>query len=90
MRIIQLYPQVQNFLRTLAPTPKKRLREALRQLSQLDGDLRELEAPLEGYHRLRVAHYRIILKIHEDRIDCIFAERRSIVYEIFEITLGSE
>jgi len=64
------------------------LREALRSLACERGDIRALEGPLEEYHRLRVGGYRIILayKLSGKRriIQCIFAERRSAVYETFQ------
>lgn len=64
------------------------LREALRGLARERGDIRALEGPLEDYHRLRVGGYRIILayQVSAKRrtIQCIFAERRSAVYETFQ------
>jgi mRNA-degrading endonuclease RelE of RelBE toxin-antitoxin system len=64
------------------------LREALRGLARERGDIRALEGPLEDYHRLKVGGYRIIFayKVSVKRrvIQCIFAERRSAVYETFQ------
>ncbi|HKP02468.1 MAG TPA: hypothetical protein VJU77_03815 [Chthoniobacterales bacterium] len=64
------------------------LREALRALKRERGDIRALEGPLEDYHRLRVGGYRIIFayKVSGKRrtIQCIYAERRSAVYETFQ------
>jgi mRNA-degrading endonuclease RelE of RelBE toxin-antitoxin system len=64
------------------------LREALRALGRERGDIRALEGPLENYHRLKVGGYRIIVayKVSAKRrtIQCIFAERRSAVYETFQ------
>lgn len=88
MRTVRLFPQVQGFIRNLAPRPRKRVRAALRLLPKLQGDLRELDGSLSGYHRLRVSHYRIILRITDHAVDCIFMERRSIVYELFQASLG--
>jgi hypothetical protein len=43
-----------------------------------------MEGPLTSYSRLRVQSYRVILFYRgPHHIECIFAERRSIVYEIF-------
>jgi mRNA-degrading endonuclease RelE of RelBE toxin-antitoxin system len=48
------------------------------------GDINPLEGPLHDYCRLRVGPSRIILSYSKSRaIDCVFAERRSIVYEVF-------
>ncbi len=67
------------------------LRAALRGLTKERGDIRALEGPLREYHRLRVGGYRVIFKyrISPKRrgIQCIFAERRSAVYELFELLL---
>ncbi|HEV2803508.1 MAG TPA: hypothetical protein VGW57_01125 [Chthoniobacterales bacterium] len=64
------------------------LREALRGLTRERGDIRALEGPLEDYHRLRVGGYRVIFKYElsakRRTIRCIYAERRSAVYETFQ------
>jgi hypothetical protein len=46
-----------------------------------------LEGKLEGYSRLRVAGHRVIFWERAERgeriIDCVFAEKRAIVYDLF-------
>lgn len=84
---IELSPQVADFLRTLAPEPRKKIRSALRDLDQDKGDILDLEHPLDGFLRLRVGHYRIIFhyKMFDKQriIRCDFAQRRRLVYELF-------
>ena len=84
---IELSPQVVAFLRTLAPEPRKQLRAALRRLAEGQGDIIELERPLDGFHRLRAGRYRIVFHyVPQGRhsvIRCDFAERRELVYELF-------
>ena len=81
---VRLAPQVVEFVRSLAPEPRRRLRAALRDLGKGHGDVKPLEGPLQDYSRLRVGPYRVILSYSKFRtIDCVFAERRSIVYEVF-------
>ncbi len=81
---VRLAPQVSEFLRGLAPEPRKMLRRALRDLERGSGDIKPLEGPLQDYCRLRVGPYRVLLSYGKSNtIDCIFAERRSIVYELF-------
>ena len=81
---VRLAPQVIEFVRSLAPAPRRQLRLALRDLANGKGDVKPLEGPLQDYCRLRVGPYRIILSYHASgRIDCVFAERRSIIYEVF-------
>ena len=82
MRVV-LARQVVEFVRRLPPEPKRRLRRALRDLAREKGDLKALEPPLEGYCRLRVGGYRIVFAYGKrGTIECIFAERRSLVYEL--------
>lgn len=84
---VELSEQVVRFLARRAPEPRKMLRAALRGLVKERGDIRALEGPLKDYHRLRVGGYRIIFAYRltgkERRIQCIYAERRSAVYEMF-------
>ena len=81
---IRVAPQVATFLGRLAPEPRRRLRRALRDLAKGKGDIKPLEGPLQDYARLRVGPYRVILSYSGSRsVDCIFAERRSLVYEVF-------
>ena len=76
--------QVAAFVRRLAPEPRRACRQALRGLSSGKGDVRQLEAPLDGSHRLRIGAYRVIFAYGaKRRIECVFAERRSLVYEVF-------
>ena len=82
MRVV-LAGQVVEFLRRLPPEPKRRLRQALRDLTRERGDLKALEPPLDSYCRLRVGGYRIVFSYGKrGTIECIFAERRSVVYEL--------
>ena len=84
---IDLSPCVVDFLRTLAPEPRKLIRAALRDLEKNKGDILELEHPLEGFLRLRVGRYRIVFRYqmdHQVRVaQCIYAGRRELVYELF-------
>ena len=81
---VRLAPQVADFLRRLAPEPRRRLRRALRDLAKGKGDIKPLEGPLQDYSRLRVGPYRVILSYTSARsVDCVFVERRSLIYEVF-------
>jgi len=52
------------------------------------GDTKALEGRLSSYWRLRVGGFRILyaecVKDGVRTFDCLFAERRSLVYELFE------
>ncbi len=90
---VELDPQVADFVRALAPDPRKHVREGLRGLEQDKGDIKQLEADLAGYTRLRVGGYRIIVRFFAQggqRVArCVFVEQRAVVYELFaEILRG--
>lgn len=84
---VQVTPQATQFVKSLAPEPRRTLTLAIRALTQDKGDLKRLEGKLEGYTRLRVAGHRVIFREDfrsgERVIDCVFAEKRAIVYELF-------
>ena len=84
---IRVATQVEAFVKSLAPDPRRRLRLAIKGLAGGRGDIKSLEGNLAGYCRLGVTGYRVIYKERAERgvrvIDCVFAERRALVYEIF-------
>lgn len=80
---VELAQQVVDFVRRLPPEPKRRLRLALRDLARGRGDIKRLEGPLDGYCRLRIGGYRVVFAYGpRDTVQCVFAEQRSIVYEL--------
>ena len=91
---VELDPQVADFVRALAPEPRKRMREALRGLEKEQGDIKQLEADLAGYARLRVGYYRVLVRFYARRgqrvARCVFVERRAVVYELFWKILQGE
>lgn len=81
---VEVALQVAEFARTQAPEGRRQLRQAPRALALGKGDIKALEGPLEGYCRLRVGAYRIVFAYAgRQTVQCIFAERRSIIYEVF-------
>ena len=84
---VRIEAQVEAFVKSLAPEPRRKLRAAIKGLAHGRGRVKSLEGNLAGYCRLSVAGYRIIFKERAERgeriIDCVFAERRALVYEIF-------
>jgi len=91
---VRVEEQVEAFVKSLAPDPRKRLRLAIKGLADGRGDIKSLEGNLADYCRLRVAGYRVIFKERAERgsrvIDCVYAERRPLVYEIFARLLTEE
>ncbi len=84
---VEIEQQVVDFVGSLAPEPRRLIREALRKLAQEQGDLRALEGELEGFYRLRVGRYRIIFCYRRERrtrqIRCVYAAHRTLIYEVF-------
>ena len=91
---VELDPQVVSFLRLLAPDPRKELRAALHGLEAERGDLKALEGELAGFARMRVGHYRVIVQFLSEQgqriARCVYAERRSVIYELFAEILRGE
>jgi mRNA-degrading endonuclease RelE of RelBE toxin-antitoxin system len=91
---VELSEQVVRFVARQAPEPRRILKAALRGLTKERGDIRALEGPLQVYHRLRVGGHRVVFKYRVSSkrraIQCIFAERRSAVYELFELLLKQQ
>jgi mRNA interferase RelE/StbE len=84
---IEIEQQVLDFVGSLAPDPRRLIRQALRKLATEKGDIRALEGELEGFYRLRVGRYRIIFCYRREKrrqmIRCIYAAHRSLIYEVF-------
>jgi mRNA interferase RelE/StbE len=73
------------FMRRLAPEPRRAMRRALKELRQEKGDIRALDQSLTGYYRLRVGKFRVIFRYRDgNTIDAFYAAERGIVYEVFE------
>jgi mRNA-degrading endonuclease RelE of RelBE toxin-antitoxin system len=92
MRKVVIHSQAEAFVRALAPEPRRRQVAAMKALPR--GDILALEGRLAGYWRLRSGGYRIL---YADSVrdgirvfDCLFAERRPIVYDLFEQILAEQ
>ncbi len=84
-RSVVIWEPVREFVRRLAPEPRQAVRRALLNLRTEQGDIRELEGSLSGYHRLRIGKYRLIFRYASgSTIDAVFLQERRIVYEVFE------
>jgi mRNA-degrading endonuclease RelE of RelBE toxin-antitoxin system len=80
--------QVEGFVKALAPEPRRAVRAGIKALRRDAGDCGDLEGELTGWRRLRVRTYRVIFKESWMKgvrtIDCVYANRRSVVYELFK------
>jgi mRNA-degrading endonuclease RelE of RelBE toxin-antitoxin system len=90
---VHVSPQVIAFVKSLAPEPHGKLTRAIKALAENRGDIKRLEGKLEAFSRMRVTGHRVIFR--EDFkngvriIDCVFAEKRPIVYDLF-VQLAAE
>ena len=82
------------YVRSLAPVPRQALHRAIKGLARDEGDIKRLEGKLSGWSRLRVTHHRVLFHETADggvrKINCVFVERRSVVYEMFAELLANE
>jgi mRNA-degrading endonuclease RelE of RelBE toxin-antitoxin system len=82
---VQVREQVKNFVESLAPESRKKIRSGLRGLETGRGDCIPLKESLSDYHRLRIGGYRVLLQYLPGKvIECVFGESRSLVYHLFE------
>ena len=86
--------QPREFIQRQSPEARKQLRDALHALENGRVFPEPLEDELEGFYRLKVNRYRIILQSDAGdsgpRFKIIFAERRKAVYELFSQIFGLE
>ena len=91
---VTLDDQPLKFIRQQAPDSRRVLREALHSIESGRIFPEPLEDQLEGFYKLKVADYRIILQaVPGDPglgFRVIFAERRSVVYVLFSQLLSLE
>jgi mRNA-degrading endonuclease RelE of RelBE toxin-antitoxin system len=82
------------FIRRQSPDARKRLRAAIHAIERGNSFPEPLEDELEGFYKMRMENCRLILK-HESGdtaplFKIVFAERRSVVYEMFRQIIALE
>jgi hypothetical protein len=82
------------FMRRQSPDTRKTIRAAMHAIERGESFPEPLEDELEGFYKMRVENVRLIL-MHETgetapRFKVVFAERRTVVYEIFRQIAGLE
>ena len=76
--------QAAEWLASLPPEPKRRVRAALKGLETWQGDIKPLRGEFEGFYRLRVGGYRIVYRVTSGQvIQLEYADTRDAVYETF-------
>jgi mRNA-degrading endonuclease RelE of RelBE toxin-antitoxin system len=91
---VTLEEQPVEFIKRQPPQSRKRLRDALHDVEQGTAFPEPLEDELEGFYKVKVESFRLILESAASkegpRFRVIFAERRKAVYEMFSQLLGLE
>ena len=81
--------QPKDFIRRQPPEARKQLRAALHDIENKKNFPEPLEAELDGFYKVKVQDYRLILKSESGNLfKVVFAERRKMVYEIFRQVIG--
>jgi len=91
---VTIEPQPRAFIRRQPPATRQQLREVIHAIERGKIFPEPLDEELEGFYKLRVEDCRLILK-HESGskaplFKVVFAERRSVVYEMFRQIIGLE
>lgn len=91
---VTLEDQPLDFIRSQPPDARRALREALHAIEAGRGFPDPLQDQLEGFYKLRVAGYRLILQAVSGEsgphFRVVFAEKRKVVYALFAQILGFE
>jgi len=92
-------PQVEKYVRSQAPVPRRELWREIKNLSTWDGrenppHILHLEDDLSGYSRVRIKGDRIIFRQDFENgqrvIKCLYARDRNTIYEVFRELLLDE
>ena len=82
---VVVHQQVMDFAGTLGMEQRRDFKKGILGLATERGDIKSLHDELGGYYRLRINRFRVIFRYRPKRIiECVFAEERKLVYEIFE------
>ena len=82
---VKVRPQVWIFATTLGLEHRRAFKRGVLGLAEEKGDIKALGDKLSGYYRLKVSRFRVIFRYTPGQIiECVFAEERKLIYEIFE------
>jgi len=77
--------QVKAFFDGLGMSYRREINRSLTKLLDEQGDIKALGDDLDGFYRLRVGPFRVIFRYREGKvIECVYMNRRSLVYDVFE------
>jgi mRNA-degrading endonuclease RelE of RelBE toxin-antitoxin system len=82
---VRVEKQLMDFAATVGMEHRRAIKRAVSALKDEQGDIKALGDDLEGFYRLRVGPFRVIFRYRTGRvIECVYMNRRSVVYEVFE------
>lgn len=82
---LSIRQQVKDFFDALGMSYRRDVKRSLTKLQDEQGDIKALGDDLDGFYRLRVGPFRVIFRYRTGRvIECVYMNRRSVVYEVFE------
>jgi mRNA-degrading endonuclease RelE of RelBE toxin-antitoxin system len=91
---LTIEPQPRAFIRRQPPATRRHLREILHALERGQSTPEPLEDELDGFYKVKVEGYRLILQYASGDegpfFRVVFIERRSVVYEMFRQLIGLE
>lgn len=79
---VQVSEEVRSFLRTLAPESRRSVLAELDKVESAKTKLVALESPLDGFYKVKAGRFRIVCAVRSNNLFALFAERRSVVYEL--------
>ena len=79
--------EVRDFLRTLAPEPRRAISASLHSIADGSATMEALREPLEKFYKVKSGSFRIICAVQKNTIYALFVERRSVVYEMANVSL---
>lgn len=86
---VKVRSQVWQFASSLGLEHRRVFKRAVLGLAEERGDIQALHEELAGFYRLKIARYRVIFWYRPgEMIECVFAEDRKLVYELFEAEMG--
>lgn len=82
---LSIRQQVKDFFDALGMSYRRDVKRSLAKLQDEQGDIKALGDDLDGFYRLRIGPFRVIFRYRTGRvIECVYMNRRSVVYEVFE------
>ena len=84
---LRLSDEVRDYLRALAPEPRRKLSAALDAVEAGKQDLEPLEGRLAAYYKLRERRHRVVCAVRGNTVLALYADERATVYEVASVAL---